>query len=118
MKYLIMFMYLAIAQSKNFNLKRKFKRRSNNQIKRKHYKTNYPRVFPTLKSKTDYPTTFPTLKSKTDYPTTFPVNYPISCDPKFCKEWSDTMWCKCYNINDTDLYETHGCFDDDSVILC
>lgn len=85
-------MYLAFAQSKNFNLKRKLEHQSHNQIKKKHYKTNYP--------------------------TAFPGNYDISCSPKFCKEWSDILWCKCYNINDTDLYEYYGCSDDDSVILC
>ena len=98
-------MYLAFAQSKNFNLKRKLEHRPNNQIKKKHYKTNYPLVFPTR-------------KRKTDYPTASPANYDISCSPKFCKEWSDILWCKCYNINDTDLYEYYGCSDDDSVILC
>ena len=102
-------MYFAIARSKNFNLKRKFKHRSNNQIKKKHYKTYYPTAFPTWKHNTAYPS---------NYPTTSLVNYDIRCSPKFCKEWSDISWCKCFDVNDTYLYEYYGCPDDGSAILC
>ena len=40
------------------------------------------------------------------------------CDPRYCKEWDEFMWCKCFKSINEELYLRYNCDDDGELLIC
>lgn len=40
------------------------------------------------------------------------------CDPRYCNDWDNFMWCKCFDANKEESYVVYGCADDGKPLIC